>query len=70
MPRPTRSSPAKSGKKRAVRPENNERVSGPLAQERASQTRGLLILALAAILIAILRAGLHNAFPAHWWRSW
>ncbi len=38
--------------------------------ERESQVRGLLLLALAAILFAILRAGLHPVFPAGWWRLW
>ena len=38
--------------------------------ERESQVRGLLLLALAAILFAILRAGPHHVFPAGWWRLW
>jgi hypothetical protein len=38
--------------------------------ERESQVRGLLLLALAAILFAILRAGPQHVFPAGWWRLW
>lgn len=39
-------------------------------EERESQVRGLLLLALAAILFAIFRAGLQPVFPAGWWRLW
>jgi hypothetical protein len=38
--------------------------------ERRRQVRGLLLLALAAILCAILRAGPHRVFTAGWWRVW
>ncbi len=38
--------------------------------ERRRQVRGLLLLALAAIVFAILRAGLHNVFTVGWWRLW
>ena len=38
--------------------------------ERESQVRGLLLLALATILFAILRAGPQHVFPAGWWRLW
>jgi hypothetical protein len=38
--------------------------------QRRSQVRGLLLLALAALVFAILRAGLHTAFPRGWWRLW
>jgi hypothetical protein len=37
---------------------------------RRRQLRGLLLLALAAILFAILRAGIHRVFTAGWWRLW
>jgi len=37
---------------------------------RRRQLRGLLLLALAAILFAILRAGVHRVFTAGWWRLW
>jgi hypothetical protein len=36
--------------------------------ERRSQIRGLLLLALAAIVFAILRAGAHRVFTIGWWR--
>ena len=38
--------------------------------ERRRQVRGLLLLAAVAIAFAILRAGLHRAFTAGWWRLW
>ncbi len=38
--------------------------------ERRSQIRGLLLLALAALVFAIFRAGIHSAFPRGWWRRW
>jgi hypothetical protein len=37
---------------------------------RRRQLRGMLCLALAAILFAILRAGIHRVFTAGWWRLW
>jgi hypothetical protein len=38
--------------------------------ERRRQVRGLLLLAAAAILFAILRAGVHRVFTVGWWRLW
>jgi hypothetical protein len=38
--------------------------------ERRRQVRGLLLLAAAAILFAILRAGTHHVFTRGWWRLW
>jgi len=38
--------------------------------ERRSQVRGLLLLALAALVFAILRAGVHRVFTVGWWRLW
>jgi hypothetical protein len=38
--------------------------------ERRRQVRGLLLLALAAIVFAILRAGVHRVFTSSWWRVW
>jgi hypothetical protein len=37
---------------------------------RRRQLRGLLTLALFAILFAILRAGIHRVFTVGWWRLW
>ena len=34
------------------------------------QVRGLLLLAVAAIVFAIFRAGVHNVFTRGWWRLW
>jgi hypothetical protein len=39
-------------------------------RERKGQVRGLLLLALAAIVFAILRAGVHRVFTVGWWRLW
>lgn len=44
--------------------ERSERI------EHRRQVRGLLLLALAAIVIAILRAGVHRVFTTGWWRLW
>jgi hypothetical protein len=40
------------------------------AQQRRSQVSGLLLLALAALLFAVLRAGVARAFNPGWWRLW
>jgi hypothetical protein len=45
-------------------------MATPEQIERRSQVRGLLLLALAAIIFAILRAGIHNVFSHGWWRIW
>jgi hypothetical protein len=38
--------------------------------ERRRQVRGLLLLALAAIVFAILRSGVRRVFTVGWWRLW
>lgn len=38
--------------------------------ERRRQVRGLLLLAVAAIVFAILRAGVPRVFTVGWWRIW
>jgi hypothetical protein len=38
--------------------------------ERRSHVRGLLLLAVAAIVFAIVRAGVHRVFTVGWWRLW
>jgi hypothetical protein len=61
MPRPTES------------PQTSEALnSKALAEqrERRSQIRGLLLLALAAIVFAIFRTGAHRVFTVGWWRLW
>jgi len=40
------------------------------ARERRGQIRGLVLLALAAIVFAVLRAGVHRVFTPGWWRLW
>jgi ferric-dicitrate binding protein FerR (iron transport regulator) len=53
-------------------PEDPQSVSAatPEQRERRRQVRGLLLLALAAIVFAILRAGVHRVFTTGWWRLW
>ena len=42
----------------------------PEQLERRRHVRGLLLLAVVAIVFAILRAGIHNVFTVGWWRLW
>ena len=39
-------------------------------RERRRQVRGLLLVAFAAIVFAVLRAGAHRVFAVGWWRLW
>ena len=39
-------------------------------RERRRQIRGLVLLAGAAIVFAILRFGVHRVFTPGWWRLW
>jgi hypothetical protein len=41
-----------------------------LQLQRRSQVRGSMLLAGAALLFAILRAGVHHVFGPGWWRLW
>lgn len=45
-------------------------MTPPEQLERRRQIRGLLLLAVAAIVFAIYRAGVHNVFTPGWWRLW
>jgi hypothetical protein len=39
--------------------------------ERRRQVRGLLLLALAILIVSLLRVGIHTVFtPPGWWRLW
>jgi len=38
--------------------------------ERRSHVRGLLLLAVGAIVFAVVRAGVHRVFTVGWWRLW
>ena len=52
---------------------NPREAKSPGAAEhllRRRQLRGLLLLALADIIFAILRAGVHRVFTAGWWHLW
>jgi len=53
-----------------TRKETPTAMTTPTNLERRRHIRGLLLLAIAAILFAILRAGLHNVFTHDWWRVW
>ena len=37
-------------------------------QERRRHMRGLVLLAMAALLFSLLRAGLDKVFMSEWWR--
>ena len=52
------------------RKQNPNPQPSAIARERRRQIRGLLLLALAAIVFAILRAGIHNVFTRGWWHLW
>ncbi len=41
-----------------------------LLTERRLQAIGLLVLAAIVLLVAVLRAGIHNVFLPHWWHLW
>jgi hypothetical protein len=41
-----------------------------LRKERARQIRGLVLLAVAVLVFAVLRAGVHRVFGPGWWRLW
>jgi hypothetical protein len=45
-------------------------MRSPYAAERRRQVRGLMLLALAVLVSAVLRFGLHRSFPPGWWRAW
>ena len=64
--------PRLSEDSRTVPQADESRKEAPLPEhlERRRQVRGLLLLALAAIVFAILRAGLHRVFTTGWWRLW
>jgi hypothetical protein len=40
------------------------------SQERRRQVRGLLWIAVAAVVFSVWRAGVHGVFPVGWWRLW
>ncbi len=42
----------------------------PQQQERQRQVRGLILLAVAAIVFSILRTGVHRVFTPGWWQLW
>ncbi|HUD23745.1 MAG TPA: hypothetical protein VMQ60_12950 [Acidobacteriaceae bacterium] len=57
---------------KAISQDDRSSKEAPLSEqlERRRQVRGLLLLALAAIAFAILRAGVHRVFTTGWWRLW
>jgi len=38
--------------------------------ERRSALRGLVLMALLALVVSLIRAGTDRAFYAGWWRQW
>ncbi len=40
------------------------------AKERHSVLRGLVLLAIAVLLVSLVRAGMGRAFSTGWWRQW
>ena len=50
--------------------DNTPAQDSPEHLERRRQVRGLLLLAIVAIVFAIFRAGVHHVFTAGWWRLW
>jgi hypothetical protein len=56
--------PLDSDRARKAEPDEQARL------QRRSHVRGLLLLALAAIVFAVLRAGVHRVFTIGWWRLW
>jgi hypothetical protein len=38
--------------------------------ERRRQIRGLFLLAIAVLILSVLRAGTHTIFTPGWWRLW
>ncbi len=40
------------------------------AAERRQQARGLVLLALAALVFSLARFGFHRVFTPGWWRLW
>jgi ferric-dicitrate binding protein FerR (iron transport regulator) len=55
---------------RTSNPREAKPPDAPERLERRRQVRGLLLFALAAIVFAILRAGMHRVFTTGWWRLW
>ncbi len=57
---------------RETRNERAERerthAAGRVAAERRLQVAGLLALAALLLVLAVLRAGIHNVFLPGWWR--
>lgn len=39
-------------------------------QLRRRQVFGLLLIAAAILIVALLRTNLHDVFPRGWWRIW
>lgn len=42
----------------------------PREQLRKRQVSGLLLIAAGILIVALLRANLHDLFPHGWWRFW
>jgi hypothetical protein len=64
--RPPHPSPALE----TARAERAEHLSRRSTLERRSVARGLILLAVAALVFSIWRAGLDRVFVPGWWRQW
>ena len=47
-----------------------EGLGGREAAERRGQARGLVLLALAVLLLSLARFGFDRVFTPGWWRLW
>ena len=53
-----------------ARVERQEHRSEREVRERRSVVRGLILLAMVALVLSIARAGLNRVFVHGWWRQW
>lgn len=65
-PRP----PTLQGRHAAAEEARQTEHKGREAAERRSMLRGLLLIAGAVLVLAVLQFGWARAFPAGWWRRW
>jgi len=53
-----------------ARVERQEHRSKREVLERRSVVRGLIVLAMVALVVSVARAGLDRVFVHGWWRQW
>jgi hypothetical protein len=54
----------------SARAERQEHCSKRELLERRSMVRGLILLAVVALVFSVARAGLDRVFVHGWWRQW